>query len=137
MRTAPRPATVPSPRAAACHNGQNFERFLAGVKQQAVDAGVSQHAIAEASPYLIYDQGIVNRDRGQRVFGQIFTQFAGRMAAPYRMQQGQQRIQTYAADRWSITFSENWISDGRLNTQYIQCTAGSCPVPTTNSPTVK
>jgi lytic murein transglycosylase len=97
MRAAPRPATVPSPRAASCHNGQNFERFLSGLKQQAIDAGVSQHAIAEASPYLIYDQGIVNRDRGQRVFGQIFTEFAGRMAAPYRMQQGQQRIRTYSA----------------------------------------
>jgi len=44
-------------------------------------------------------------------------------------------IQTYATDRWSITFRENWISDGRLNTQYIQCTSG-CPVPTVNSPTV-
>jgi len=43
--------------------------------------------------------------------------------------------QTYAADRWSITFSENWISDGRLNTQYVQCTSG-CPLPTANSPTV-
>ena len=58
---------------------------------------MSQQAIAEASPYLVYEQGIVNRDRGQRVFGQIFTEFAGRMAAPYRMQQGQQRIKTYAA----------------------------------------
>ena len=97
MHATPRPATMPSPRAASCHNGQNFERFLAGLKQQAVEAGVSQRAIAEASPYLIYDQGIVNRDRGQRVFGQIFTEFAGRMAAPYRMQQGQQRIRTYSA----------------------------------------
>src|SRR6185312_3287857 len=44
-------------------------------------------------------------------------------------------IQTYATDRWSITFRENWISDGRLNTQYIQCTSG-CQVPTVNSPTV-
>jgi lytic murein transglycosylase len=58
---------------------------------------VSQRAIAEASPYLVYDQGIVNRDRGQRVFGQIFTEFAGRMAATYRMQQGQAHIKTYAA----------------------------------------
>src|SRR4030095_14357724 len=90
-------ATAPSPRAASCHNGANFDRFLADVKQQAVAAGVSQRTIAEASPYLVYDQGIVNRDRGQRVFGQLFTEFAGRMAAPYRMQQGQQRIQTYAA----------------------------------------
>jgi lytic murein transglycosylase len=58
---------------------------------------VSQRALSEASPYLVYDQGIVNRDRGQRVFGQIFTEFAGRMAAPYRMQQGQARIKTYGA----------------------------------------
>jgi lytic murein transglycosylase len=75
----------------------SFERFLADLKQQAVAAGVSQRAIAEASPYLVYDQGIVSRDRGQRVFGQVFTEFAGRMAAPFRMQQGQAHIKTYAA----------------------------------------
>src|SRR5580692_1289023 len=88
---------APAPRAASCHNGENFDRFLADLKQQAVSAGVSQRAIGEASPYLVYDQGIVNRDRGQRVFGQIFTQFAGRMAAPFRMQEGQAHIRTYAA----------------------------------------
>jgi lytic murein transglycosylase len=75
----------------------SFDRFLADLKQQAVAAGVSQRALAEAEPYLVYDQGIVNRDRGQRVFGQIFTEFAGRMAAPYRMQQGQERIRANAA----------------------------------------
>lgn len=90
-------ATAPSPRAAACHNGASFDRFLADVKQQAVAAGVSQRTIVEASPYLVYDQGIVNRDRGQRVFGQLFTEFAGRMAASYRMQNGQQHIKKYAA----------------------------------------
>jgi lytic murein transglycosylase len=93
----PRPPAAPSPRAASCHNGASFDRFLAELKQQAVGAGVSQRTLAEAAPYLVYEQGIVNRDRGQRVFGQIFTAFAGRMAAPYRMQQGQQRIKTYAA----------------------------------------
>jgi lytic murein transglycosylase len=92
-----RPRAAPSPRAASCHNGLSFDRFLADLKQQAVAAGVSQRAVAEASPYLIYDQGIVNRDRGQRVFGQVFTEFAGRMAAPFRMQQGQAHIKTYAA----------------------------------------
>lgn len=90
-------ATAPSLRAASCHNGASFDRFLADVKQQAVAAGVSQRTIAEASPYLAYDQGIVNRDRGQRVFGQLFTEFAGRMAAPYRMQNGQQHIRQHAA----------------------------------------
>jgi lytic murein transglycosylase len=75
----------------------SFDRFLADLKQQAVAAGVSQRTIAEASPYLVYDQGIVNRDRGQRVFGQVFTEFAGRMAASYRMQQGQAQIKAHAA----------------------------------------
>lgn len=93
---APR-AAVPSPRAASCHNGASFDRFLTEVKSQAGAAGVSQRTIAEASPYLVYDQGIVNRDRGQRVFGQLFTEFAGRMAAPYRMQNGQQHIKNHAA----------------------------------------
>ena len=30
-------------------------------------------------------------------FGQVFTEFSGRMAAPYRMQKGQAHIKTYAA----------------------------------------
>jgi lytic murein transglycosylase len=74
----------------------SFDRFLTDLKQQAVAAGVSHRTITEASPYLVYDQGIVNRDRGQRVFGQVFTEFAGRMAANYRMQQGQARIKAHA-----------------------------------------
>jgi lytic murein transglycosylase len=93
----PKRAAAPAQRAGSCHNGLSFERFLSDLKQQAVAAGVSQRALAEASPYLVYDQGIVNRDRGQRVFGQMFTEFAGRMAAPFRMQQGQAHIKTYAS----------------------------------------
>src|SRR3954452_25002586 len=95
--TPPSARPAPSPRAAACHNGMSFDRFLADLKQQAVAAGVSQRTLSEAAPYLVYDQGIVNRDRGQRVFGQIFTEFAGRMAAAYRMQQGQAKIKAHAA----------------------------------------
>ena len=44
-------------------------------------------------------------------------------------------IQSYNTDKWGVTFTENWISDGRLNTQYIQCASG-CPLPTVNNPTV-
>ena len=94
----PKPAAAPVLRGgAACHNGMNFDRFLAELKQTAAAAGVSQRAIAEASPGMVYDQGIVNRDRGQRVFGPVFTEFAGRMAASYRMQQGQERIRANQA----------------------------------------
>ncbi len=43
--------------------------------------------------------------------------------------------QTYSTDKWSITLIENYISDGVLNSQYVQCTSG-CPLPTVNNPTV-
>ncbi|MCL2715173.1 MAG: lytic murein transglycosylase [Alphaproteobacteria bacterium] len=91
------PKIVTGQSGTACRNGMGFDRFLSGVKQQAIAAGVSQRTISAASPYLVYDQGIINRDRGQRVFGQLFTEFAGRMAAVSRMQQGQARIRANAA----------------------------------------
>src|SRR5207302_4864232 len=69
LRPAPRVAPAPgqqppaavarSPRAAACHNGMPFDRFLADLKQQALADGVSQRALADAAPYLVYDQSIV------------------------------------------------------------------------------
>ncbi|HMF68349.1 MAG TPA: lytic murein transglycosylase [Phyllobacterium sp.] len=92
-----KPAAAPVQRGASCHNGMSFDRFLADLKQQALAAGVSQQALAEASPDLVYDHGIVNRDRGQRVFGQAFIEFSNRMAASYRMQQGQAKIKAHAA----------------------------------------
>src|SRR4051812_13774636 len=103
---APRPAVAapgqpavaaPSPRAAACHNGMSFDRFLADLKAQAVAAGVSQRALAEAAPYLVYDQSIVNRDRGQRVFGQVFTEFARNRASDGAAKNAQARIRIHAA----------------------------------------
>ena len=45
-------------------------------------------------------------------------------------------VQTYSTDRWSITTTEQFISDGVLNRQYIQCVSGSCPLPTANNPTI-
>uniref|UniRef100_Q07RU1 Lytic murein transglycosylase n=1 Tax=Rhodopseudomonas palustris (strain BisA53) TaxID=316055 RepID=Q07RU1_RHOP5 len=83
-------------RGASCHGGQSFDQFLAALKQQAAAEGVSPRALAQASPYLVYDQSIVNRDRGQRVFGQIFTVFAGRMASEGRRVKGQQLIKQHA-----------------------------------------
>ena len=98
-RRRPRPpvASAPSPRAAACHNGMSFDRFLADLKQQAVADGVSQRALAEAAPYLVYDQSIVNRDRGQRVFGQVFTEFARNRASDGAAKNAQARIRMHAA----------------------------------------
>jgi lytic murein transglycosylase len=74
----------------------SFPQFLASLEQDAQKAGVSQRAIRAAAPYMVYDQGIVNRDRGQRVFGQLFTQFAGRMASEARRVRGRQLIRQHA-----------------------------------------
>jgi lytic murein transglycosylase len=95
---APTQIAAPAPRGgAACHNGLSFDRFLADLKQQAVAAGVSQRALAEAAPYLVYDQGIVNRDRGQRVFGKLFTEFAQNRASDGAAKNAQARIRMHAA----------------------------------------
>ena len=88
---------APSPRAAACHNGLSFDRFLADLKQRAVAEGVSQRALAAAAPYLTYDQSIVNRDRGQRVFGQVFTEFSRNRASDGAAKNAQARIRMHAA----------------------------------------
>ena len=92
------PAAAPrAPRAAACHNGMSFDRFLADLKQQAMAEGVSQRALAEAAPYLVYDQSIVNRDRGQRVFGQVFNEFARNRASEGAAKNAQARVKMHAA----------------------------------------
>ncbi len=84
--------------AVSCRNNSGtFERWLEAVKQEATAQGVSAGTIAAASPYLVYDQSIVNKDRGQRVFAQTFLEFSGRMVAGYRLQRGAQLIQTQGA----------------------------------------
>src|SRR3954452_18723689 len=108
VRASPRPVVAPAPGqppaaaprappAAACHNGQSFDRFLADLKQQAQAEGVSQRALTEAAPYLVYDQSIVNRDRGQRVFGQVFTEFARNRASDGAAKNAQARVKMHAA----------------------------------------
>jgi len=46
-------------------------------------------------------------------------------------------VQTYTTDSYEVTLSENWISEGRHNLNWVQCTPGSCPVAVdTQHPTV-
>jgi lytic murein transglycosylase len=87
------PATASTP----CRNSESFEIWLERFKQEAVAQGVSRSAIAAAAPYLVYDQRIVNMDRGQRFFAQSFLQFSDKMLAPYRLTQGPALIKKHAA----------------------------------------
>ncbi len=80
---------------APCRTSENFESWLARFKQEALAQGVSRNAIASASPYLVYDQRIVNIDRGQRFFAQTFLQFSDKTLPAYRLQQGAVMIHKY------------------------------------------
>ena len=76
----------------ACHKGASFEQWLDAFKREAVAQGVSQRAIAAASHLMVYDQQVVNKDRGQKVFSQTFLEFSDRMVAKHRIDGGIQRI---------------------------------------------
>jgi len=45
-------------------------------------------------------------------------------------------VQTYDTDKYELTLSETFISQGVQNKSWIQCTPGSCPTPTLQNPTV-
>ena len=59
--------------------------WLASFKQEAATKGISQAAIAAASPYLVLDQRIINIDRGQRFFAQNFLEISDKMLAGGRI----------------------------------------------------
>jgi lytic murein transglycosylase len=80
-----------------CRTSGSFESWLARFKAEAAAQGISRSAIDAASPYLVYDQRIVNIDRGQRIFAQSFFEFSGKMLPAYRLQQGAAEIRRYQA----------------------------------------
>jgi len=88
-------AGAPTAQAASCRTTATFERWLDEVKREATAQGVSQRAITAASPYLVYDQRIINIDRGQHIFQQDFLQFSSRLLPANRLQNGVAMITKY------------------------------------------
>jgi lytic murein transglycosylase len=82
--------------AAAQQCGGGFERWLAAFKQEALSKGISQATLNRAAPLMQFDQQVVSRDRGQRVFTQTFSQFATRMVEGHRVGQGANRLKQNA-----------------------------------------
>ena len=73
---------------ANCRNTGAFEPWLASFKKEAAAQGISQAAIAAASPYLVLDQRIINIDRGQKFFAQNFLEISDKMLAGGRLPNG-------------------------------------------------
>jgi lytic murein transglycosylase len=80
-----------------CRNTGNFEHWLADFKHEAASQGISQAAIAAASPYMVFDQRIINIDRGQRFFAQTFLEMSDKMLPAYRLQTGAAKIKQHQA----------------------------------------
>jgi lytic murein transglycosylase len=82
---------------ANCRNTGSFEAWLADFKKEALAKGISQSAIAAASPYLVLDQRIINIDRGQRFFAQNFVEISDKMLGYGRLPGGVAHIKKYEA----------------------------------------
>jgi lytic murein transglycosylase len=81
----------------SCQNTGSFERWLEGVKQEAISQGISRETLSAALPQMTYDAAIVRRDHGQGVFQQNFLQFSDRMVSRDRLTRGPQMMQRHSA----------------------------------------
>ena len=88
------PAT-PVFAAAPCGTG-NFDSWLSAFKTEAASKGISQNAINAGLNGLTLDQSVLTRDHSQKVFGQSFEEFSGRMVPP-RMTRGSNALKQYGS----------------------------------------
>ena len=87
----------PADAAPRCRNTGSFEAWLAAFKKEAEAQGISRQAISAALDGVTFDPAIIRRDSGQGVFQQSFIQFAGRMTAAGRYQNGLKQLKANAA----------------------------------------
>jgi lytic murein transglycosylase len=81
--------------AATCGSG-NFQTWLDDFKNDAATKGISQAAISAGLAGVTLDQGVLSRDRSQRVFNQSFEEFSGRMVPP-RLTRGANMMKQYGS----------------------------------------
>jgi lytic murein transglycosylase len=86
----------PADAAPRCRNTGSFDAWMAAFKKEAASQGISQRAISGALDGVTFDPAIIRRDSGQGVFQQSFLQFAGRMTAVGRYQNGLKQLKAHA-----------------------------------------
>jgi len=89
--------TIAAPAALAtpCGTG-SFQAWLDDFKTEAAAKGISQAAIASGLNGVTLDQGVLSRDRSQKVFNQSFEEFSGRMVPP-RLTRGANMMKQYGS----------------------------------------
>jgi lytic murein transglycosylase len=81
--------------ATPCANG-SFEAWLTAFKSDAAAKGISQSVISTALNGVTVDQSVLARDHSQKVFGQSFEEFSGRMVPP-RLTRGSNMMKQYGS----------------------------------------
>jgi lytic murein transglycosylase len=81
--------------AASCGSG-SFDAWLSDFKTEAAGKGISQNAITAGLNGVALDQGVLSRDRSQKVFNQTFEEFSGRMVPP-RLLRGSNMLKQYGS----------------------------------------
>jgi lytic murein transglycosylase len=89
------PATSALAAGAPCGTG-NFDSWLSAFKTEAASKGISQNAINAGLNGVTLDQSVLTRDHSQKVFGQTFEEFSGRMVPP-RMTRGSNALKQYGS----------------------------------------
>lgn len=77
-----------------CVDRAKFPAFLSQMRNEAARQGVGPRGLA-ALDGLTFDEDILSRDRGQKVFTQSFEEFSGRMVPP-RLGRARQMMQKHA-----------------------------------------
>ena len=81
--------------AAPCGTG-TFEAWLEDFKKEAASKGISPSAIQAGLSGIALDKSVLDRDHSQKVFGQSFEQFSGRMVPP-RLTRGANMLKQYGS----------------------------------------
>src|ERR1700690_4498336 len=86
---------APAALAAPCGTG-SFQAWLDDFKTEAAAKGLSQAALPSGLNGVTLDQGVLSRDRSQKVFSQTFEEFSGRMVPP-RLTRGANMLKQYGS----------------------------------------
>jgi lytic murein transglycosylase len=83
---------------ANCQNTSGpFDRWLAGVRQEAQKRGVRPQTLSLALDGLTEDRDIIRIDRGQSFFSQSFLDFQAKLATSGRVSSGKEKLRQHAA----------------------------------------
>ena len=80
-----------------CQNTSGpFDRWLTGIKQEALKRGVRAQTLALALDGLTEDRDIIRIDRGQSFFSQSFLDFQAKLATGGRVSSGKEKMRQHA-----------------------------------------